>query len=79
MRVKQFLLGSFLVFTFSSCKSEKSGEINIPNCKDGEYQALVSGDKIQKLSNSARIKIIHGADNSKKVCIVNGEAKVSKR
>jgi hypothetical protein len=48
----------------------------IPYCEDGEVIQLLSGDIIQKISESPEVEITHNQNGSKSVCLLSGEAEV---
>jgi hypothetical protein len=52
--------------------------IPIPFCEEGEFEQLYSKDRIIKISESPKIRVLHNQDNEKKICILSGEAEITR-
>ena len=78
------MLTTLVTISFSACSDDAKQKIPINvNCTTpatiNSYISLYSGDVLVKVEDNTTIETYHNTDGTKKVCLVSGNAYISRK
>ncbi len=82
----RYILLILVLFISMSCSGGEENSISdnqakergyIPKCENG-YIEVVSGDRIEPISKSPKIRIVHLTNGIRKICMLQGEGRIVK-